>query len=203
MGNPFASPALSAANAPIRFPQGVFAASHLVFVKLSTPRYVMKLETMKELLLDELQDLYSAETQITKALPKMVKASSSPDLKQAFDSHLQETEGHVQRLEKIFKHLKESPKGKTCEGMKGLLKEGEERIKEGGEPEVVDAGLISAAQRVEHYEIAAYGSARTYAELLGESEIVRLLEKTLEEEKAADQKLTKVAKKVNVKAQAA
>ena len=163
----------------------------------------MKLETMKGLLLDELQDLYSAETQITKALPKMAKASTAPDLKHAFESHLQETEGHVQRLETIFKHLKESPKGKTCEGMKGLLKEGDERVKEGGEPEVLDAGLISAAQRVEHYEIAAYGSARTYAELLGESEIVRLLEKTLEEEKAADQKLTKVAKKVNVKAQAA
>jgi ferritin-like metal-binding protein YciE len=163
----------------------------------------MKLETMKELLLDELQDLYSAETQITKALPKMAKASSASDLKHAFESHLQETEGHVQRLETIFKHLKESPKGKTCEGMKGLLKEGDERVKEGGEPEVLDAGLISAAQRVEHYEIAAYGSARTYAELLGESEIVKLLEQTLEEEKAADQKLTKVAKKVNVKAQAA
>jgi ferritin-like metal-binding protein YciE len=163
----------------------------------------MKLETMKGLLLDELQDLYSAETQIPKALPKMAKASSASDLKHAFESHLQETEGHVQRLETIFKHLKESPKGKTCEGMKGLLKEGDERVKEGGEPEVLDAGLISAAQRVEHYEIAAYGSARTYAELLGESEIVRLLEKTLEEEKAADQKLTKVAKKVNVKAQAA
>jgi ferritin-like metal-binding protein YciE len=163
----------------------------------------MKLETMKELLLDELQDLYSAETQITKALPKMAKASSSPDLTQAFESHLQETEGHVQRLETIFKHLKESPKGKTCEGMKGLLKEGDERIKDGGESEVLDAGLISAAQRVEHYEIAAYGSARTYAELLGESEIAKLLEKTLEEEKSADQKLTKVAKKVNVKAEAA
>jgi ferritin-like metal-binding protein YciE len=163
----------------------------------------MKLETMKELLLDELQDLYSAETQITKALPKMAKASSASDLKHAFESHLQETEGHVQRLETIFKHLKESPKGKTCEGMKGLLKEGDERIKESGEPDVLDAGLISAAQRVEHYEIAAYGSARTYAELLGESEIVKLLEQTLEEEKAADQKLTKVAKKVNVKAQAA
>jgi ferritin-like metal-binding protein YciE len=163
----------------------------------------MKLETMKGLLLDELQDLYSAETQITKALPKMAKASTAPDLKHAFESHLKETEGHVQRLETIFKHLKESPKGKTCEGMKGLLKEGDERVKEGGEPEVLDAGLISAAQRVEHYEIAAYGSARTYAELLGESEIVKLLEQTLEEEKAADQKLTKVAKKVNVKAQAA
>jgi ferritin-like metal-binding protein YciE len=163
----------------------------------------MKLETMKELLVEELQDLYSAETQITKALPKMAKASSTPELKQAFESHLQETEGHVQRLEKIFKHFKESAEGKTCEGMKGLLKEGAERIKEGGEPDVVDAGLISAAQRVEHYEIAAYGSARTYAELLGEPQVAKLLEETLEEEKSADQKLTKVAKKVNVKAEAA
>ena len=163
----------------------------------------MKLETMKELLLEELQDLYSAETQITKALPKMAKASTSPELTQAFESHLQETEGHVKRLESIFKHLKENPKGKTCEGMKGLLKEGDERIKESGESDVLDAGLISAAQRVEHYEIAAYGSARTYAELVGESEIARLLEKTLEEEKAADQKLSKVAKKVNIKAEAA
>jgi ferritin-like metal-binding protein YciE len=133
----------------------------------------------------------------------MVKASSSPDLKQAFDSHLQETEGHVQRLEKIFKHLKESSKGKTCEGMKGLLKEGEERIKEGGEPEVVDAGLISAAQRVEHYEIAAYGSARTYAELLKETEVAKLLDQTLEEEKSADQKLTRISRTVNMKAEAA
>jgi len=163
----------------------------------------VKLETMKELLLDELQDLYSAETQITKALPKMAKASSSADLKHAFESHLQETEGHVQRLEKIFKNLQESPKGKTCEGMKGLLKEGDERVKEGGESDVLDAGLIAAAQRVEHYEIAAYGSARTYAELLGENEIAKLLEQTLEEEKSADQKLTKVAKKVNLKAEAA
>jgi len=163
----------------------------------------MKLETMRELLLDELQDLYSAETQITKALPKMAKTSSSSELRHAFESHLKETEGHVQRLEKIFKHLQESSKGKTCEGMKGLLKEGEERIKEGGEPEVVDAGLISAAQRVEHYEIAAYGSARTYAELLNEPEIAKLLDQTLEEEKAADQKLTKISNGVNKKAEAA
>ncbi|QNI30695.1 ferritin-like domain-containing protein [Alloacidobacterium dinghuense] len=163
----------------------------------------MKLETMRELLLDELQDLYSAETQITKALPKMAKTSTSPELKQAFESHLQETEGHVQRLEKIFKHLQESSKGKTCEGMKGLLKEGEERIKDGGEPEVVDAGLIAAAQRVEHYEIAAYGSVRTYAELLKESDVANLLEQTLAEEKSADQKLTKISTTVNRKAKAA
>jgi ferritin-like metal-binding protein YciE len=162
----------------------------------------MKLETMKELLLDELQDLYSAETQITKALPKMARTASAPELRQAFESHLQETEGHVQRLEKIFKHLQESTKGKTCEGMKGLLKEGEERIKEGGDVDVVDAGLIAAAQRVEHYEIAAYGSARTYAELLKENEVAKLLDQTLNEEKSADQKLTKISKSVNMKAAA-
>lgn len=163
----------------------------------------MKLETMKELLLDELQDLYSAETQITKALPKMAKTSSNSELKHAFESHLRETEGHVQRLEKIFKQMKENPKGKTCEGMKGLLKEGEERIKESGDPAVVDAGLISAAQRVEHYEIAAYGSARTFAEMLNESEVANLLEQTLEEEKSADQKLTRISQTVNRRAEAA
>ena len=163
----------------------------------------MKIETLRELLVEELQDLYSAETQITKALPKLVKASTDAKLKQAFESHLEETKGHVERLEQIFEQLEESPKGKTCEGMKGLLKEGDERSKEDGEPEVLDAGLISAAQRVEHYEIAAYGSARTFAQLLGEDEIVQLLEATLEEEKAADTKLTQVAKKINVEAKAA
>lgn len=163
----------------------------------------MKLETMKELLLDELQDLYSAETQITKALPKMAKTSSNSELKHAFESHLRETEGHVQRLEKIFKQMNEKSKGKTCEGMKGLLKEGEERIKESGDPAVVDAGLISAAQRVEHYEIAAYGSARTFAEMLNESEVANLLEQTLEEEKSADQKLTRISQTVNRRAEAA
>lgn len=163
----------------------------------------MKLETLRELLVDELQDLYSAETQITKALPKLAKASSDQKLKQAFEHHLEETKHHVQRLEQIFKHLEESAKGKTCEGMKGLLKEGEERMGEGGEPEVLDAGLIADAQRVEHYEIAAYGSARTYAELLGEKEVVQLLSQTLEEEKAADHKLSEVARKINVEAKAA
>jgi ferritin-like metal-binding protein YciE len=163
----------------------------------------MKIETLRELLIDELQDLHSAETQITKALPKLVKASHDPSLKQAFEHHLEETKNHVTRLEQIFKRLNESPKGKTCEAMKGLLKEGEERISDGGEPEVLDAGIIAAAQRVEHYEIAAYGSARTYAELLGDHDAVRLLSETLEEEKAADSKLNQVARRVNVEAKAA
>jgi ferritin-like metal-binding protein YciE len=163
----------------------------------------MKLETMNELFLDELQDLYSAETQITKALPKLAKAATHDTLKKAFETHLEETNSQVERLNQIFKLLKASPKGKTCEGMKGLLKEGDERIAEGGESDVLDAGLIAAAQRVEHYEIAAYGTARTYAELLEQPEIVKLLEETLEEEKAADSKLSKVARKINVEAKAA
>lgn len=163
----------------------------------------MKIETLRELFIDEMQDLHSAEQQITKALPKLIKASHNPQLKQAFEHHLEETRNHVTRLEQIFQRMNERPKGKTCEGMKGLIKEGEERVSDGGENEVLDAGIISAAQRVEHYEIAAYGSARTYAELLGDQEAVRLLNQTLEEEKAADSKLNQVARTVNIEAKAA
>jgi ferritin-like metal-binding protein YciE len=163
----------------------------------------MKNENLRELLVEELKDLYSAENQLTKALPKVAKNSSDPQLKKVIESHLKETEGHVARLEQIFEKLDESPKGKTCEGMKGLITEADERIKEGGEPAVLDAGLIADAQRVEHYEIAAYGSARTFANLLGEKEIVQLLEATLKEEKAADAKLTSIAESVNVDAKAA
>ncbi|HEY1498882.1 MAG TPA: ferritin-like domain-containing protein [Acidobacteriaceae bacterium] len=163
----------------------------------------MKNENLRELLVEELKDLYSAETQLTKALPKVAKNASDPKLKQAIESHLKETEGHVERLKQIFEQLDESPKGKTCEGMKGLITEADERIKEGGEPAVLDAGLIADAQRVEHYEISAYGSARTFANLLGENEIVQLLEATLKEEKAADQKLTSIAESINVEAKAA
>jgi ferritin-like metal-binding protein YciE len=161
---------------------------------------VMKMESLKELFVEELQDLYSAETQITKALPKMAKAATSPALKDAFESHLEETKEQIQRLDQIFESLGESSKGKTCEGMKGLLKEGDELMKEDADPEVMDAGLIAAAQRVEHYEMAGYGTVRTYAELLGEDEAVTLLEATLKEEKAADSKLSKVANKINVQA---
>lgn len=163
----------------------------------------MKLEKLRELYIEELKDLYSAETQITKALPKLVETATSPSLRQAFQSHLEETKSQVTRLERIFEGLNDSPKGKTCEGMKGLLKEGDERAGVKGDSDVIDAGLISAAQRVEHYEIAAYGSARTYAELLGERVAVQLLSQTLEEEKAADTKLTQVAKRINVEAKAA
>src|SRR5579862_7813577 len=122
----------------------------------------MDLNTLKDLFVDELKDLYSAETQMVKALPKMAQAATTPELKQAFEQHLQQTEGHVQRLEQIFQRMGQDGKGKTCKAMQGLIAEGEERIKQQGAPSVKDAGLIADAQRVEHYEIAAYGSARTY-----------------------------------------
>ena len=128
----------------------------------------MKLSSLHELYVDELKDLYSAENQLVKALPKMAKAASSPGLAKAFTSHLKETEGHVARLEEIFAGLGISPKGKKCKAMEGLIEEGKELLSEDAEPEVMDAGLIAAAQRVEHYEMAGYGCVRTYAELLGE-----------------------------------
>jgi len=153
----------------------------------------MKLESLNDLYLEQLRDLYSAETQILDALPKMAEAATAPDLKQGFNDHLRQTEEHVRRLERIFTDLQEKAKGETCEAMKGLLKEGSTMVKAKGEPTVVDAGLIAAAQRVEHYEIAAYGTVRTYAESLGKREHVTLLEKTLQEEKQTDEKLTRLA----------
>lgn len=163
----------------------------------------MSVETINDLFLEELKDLYSAENQITKALPKMAKAAASEKLRQAFESHLEETKEHVNRLQQVFEILGKSGKGKTCEGMKGLLTEGSEMIEEIEEGDVRDAGLISAAQRVEHYEMAGYGSVRAFAELLGQQNIASLLDSTLEEEKAADQKLTQISKTVNSHAQKA
>jgi ferritin-like metal-binding protein YciE len=160
----------------------------------------MSVKTIDELLLDELKDLYSAEKQLTKALPKMARAAASQDLKTAFESHLEETQGHVERLDKIFETLGKSPRGKTCHGMQGLVEEGSEMISELDKGAVRDAGLISAAQRVEHYEMAGYGSVREFASLLGQNEIASLLEQTLGEEKAADEKLTGISKKVNPQA---
>ncbi|HYO13297.1 MAG TPA: ferritin-like domain-containing protein [Thermoanaerobaculia bacterium] len=153
----------------------------------------MKLESLKDLYLEQLKDLYSAETQLVEALPKMAEAATARDLRQAFNEHLRQTEEQVRRLERIFQDLGSSPKGHTCEGMKGLIKEGEEMIKMRGEPAVLDAGLIAAAQRVEHYEIAGYGTVRTYAELLGRDEHVSLLERTLQEEEDTDERLTQLA----------
>lgn len=153
----------------------------------------MALDSMDSLFLNELKDVYNAEKQILTALPKMAKAAESPDLAKAFTDHLQETKGHVTRLEKIFGLIDQPARGKKCKGMEGLLEEGKEILEEDGEGSVIDAALISAAQRVEHYEMAAYGCLRTYAQLLELDEAVTLLEETLSEEEAADQKLTKLA----------
>ena len=156
----------------------------------------MKLETLKDLYIQELKDLYSAENQIIKALPKMVKAATNKQLAVGFKEHFEQTKEHVARLEKILTSHDESTRGPKCEGMEGVLKEGEEMIKEDAEEEVRDAGLIAAAQRVEHYEMAGYGCARTYAELLGDPDGAQLLQSTLTEESDADKKLTKLAKSV-------
>jgi ferritin-like metal-binding protein YciE len=152
-----------------------------------------KVKTMDELFLDEIRDLYDAEKQLTKALPKMAKASTSSQLRSAFEEHLNQTEGHVSRLEQVFESLGEKASGKKCEAMHGLVKEGDEIASETDESSVRDAGLIMAAQKVEHYEISAYGSARAHARMLGKSDIARLLEQTLQEEKEADQKLNDIA----------
>jgi ferritin-like metal-binding protein YciE len=150
----------------------------------------MKLDSLQKLYIAELQDLFSAENQILKALPKMAKAASSPDLQAAFTEHLEQTKVQVERLERIFERIGRSPKGKKCKGMEGLIEEGKEILEEDGAEEVIDAALISAAQRVEHYEIAAYGCLRTYAQLLGYEDADRLLEQTLHEEEATDKALT-------------
>jgi ferritin-like metal-binding protein YciE len=164
----------------------------------------MKMESLKDLYLEQLRDLYDAETQLVEALPKMAEAAHNSDLKNAFTQHLRQTREHVTRLERIFSALGEKPEGQTCKGMKGLIKEGEEMIKAKGDPDVIDAGLIAAANRVEHYEIAGYGTVRAYAETLGAGEAVRLLEKTLQEEEEADDKLSELAEShINVEAEAA
>lgn len=155
---------------------------------------------LKELYVEELKDIYNAENQLLKALPKMAKASTSGELRTGFEEHLEQTKGHVKRLEQIFSALSEKPTGKKCKGMEGLIAEGQETMQEDFDDDALDAGLISAAQRVEHYEIAAYGTVRTYANILGENEAASLLEETLEEEKETDQKLTQLAEQINVQA---
>ncbi len=150
----------------------------------------MALNSMEELFLNELKDVYSAEKQLVRALPRMAKAAESPALQQAFTKHLAETKGHVERLEQIFEALGSTGRGKKCKGMEGLIEEGKEVLEEDGEPEVIDAALISAAQRVEHYEMAAYGCLVTYAGLLSNNTAARLLKQTLAEEEATDRALT-------------
>jgi ferritin-like metal-binding protein YciE len=153
----------------------------------------MKLKSLRDLLADQLKDLYSAENQIIKALPKMAKAASSPELRASFKEHLEQTLGHAERLERACEMLGVTSRGKKCAALEGLVKEGKEPMGEDAEPPVLEAGLIAAAQKVEHYEIAAYGSARTWAEQLGLEEVAALLQEALDEEKATDEKLTRLA----------
>ncbi len=153
----------------------------------------MSLDSLEKLFIEELKDIYNAEKQLTRALPRMAKAAESPELEQAFTSHLKETEGQIQRLERVFQQVGQAARGKKCKAMEGLIEEGKEMMEEDGEPQVMDAALIGAAQKVEHYEIAAYGCLRTYAELLGYSEAARLLQQNLQEEEAADKKLNALA----------
>jgi len=165
--------------------------SFLTMAKISTPL---------DLLVEELKDLYSAETQLLKALPKMAKAATSEELGNAFEQHLQQTEGHVERLEKIGAQLGHSLKGKKCKAMEGLVAEGKDVMQEDAEPVLLDLALIGAAQKVEHYEIAGYGTARTLAELVGEDEVAGILQETLDEEGETDKRLTAIAMDLNVDA---
>jgi ferritin-like metal-binding protein YciE len=161
-----------------------------------------KMETLEDLYEDLLKDLYSAEKQLVKALPKMAKNADSPDLQKAFEQHLNQTEQHVERIERIFSNLGGSPRGKKCVAMEGLIDEGSELLKQDVEPNVLDAGLIAAAQKVEHYEIASYGTARAWAERMGHDDHARILQQTLEEESMANEKLTQIAEShINMEAQ--
>jgi ferritin-like metal-binding protein YciE len=163
----------------------------------------MKLENLQQLFVKELRDLYDAENQITDALPKLIDAANHPELKHALQEHLSVTKQQISRLDTIFHTLGEKPTGETCKGMKGVIKEGDEIVSAGGDPSTVDAGIISAAQRVEHYEMAGYGTVRTYAKLLGHQQMASLLQQTLDEEEEADKKLSEIANTVNVEAKAA
>jgi len=163
---------------------------------------IVKLQSLRDLLVDQLKDLYSAENQIIKALPKMAKNASAPELRQAFEEHLEQTRQQAARLEQVCTQLGEKPRGKKCQAVEGLIAEGKELMEEDVSAAVLDAGLIAAAQKVEHYEIASYGTVCTWADQLGESKIVQLLQQTLEEEKATDEKLTRLAKqKINLEAE--
>jgi ferritin-like metal-binding protein YciE len=159
-------------------------------------RGIMNLDTLKELYANELRDLYNAEGQLVKALPKMAKAASSDELKEAFEKHLEQTKTHIERLEEVFEELGEKAKGKTCQAMKGLIEEGSEVLKADGEDSVLDAAIIVAAQKVEHYEIAGYGSVRTFAQLLGQDKSAELLQETLDEESETNDLLNRLAEDI-------
>ncbi|HWE94748.1 MAG TPA: ferritin-like domain-containing protein [Tepidisphaeraceae bacterium] len=161
----------------------------------------MQLHDLQDLYVDQLRDLYSAENQLVKALPKMVKAASNEQLSESFEQHLEQTRGHVDRLKQVFDKLGKKPTGKVCKAMQGLIEEAKETMEEDADPEVMDAGLIAAAQRVEHYEIAGYGTVRSFAKLLGDTAAARLLQQTLDEEGETDKKLSRLAETtINVEA---
>jgi ferritin-like metal-binding protein YciE len=162
----------------------------------------MELNTLKDLFVDQMKDLKDAENQLTKALPKMAKAASSPQLKSAFEQHLEQTQMHLQHVEQILEEVAGNSRGKKCRAMEGLIEEGSELMKEKADPEVMDAGLIAAAQKVEHYEIASYGTARTYAQLLGQNRMAQTLQQILDQEGQTDKKLTQIAESINVQAMA-
>jgi ferritin-like metal-binding protein YciE len=157
-------------------------------------------KTLEDLFLDEIRDVYDAEKRLTKALPKMAKSAESPELRQAFEDHLRETENHVSRLEEVFKAFDKTPRGKKCKAMEGIIEEGSDVMKEDAEEAAHDACLIGAAQKAEHYEIASYGTLATWSKCLGREDITSLLEETLAEEKKADEKLTKLASEINLQA---
>ena len=162
----------------------------------------MQMDSFEKLYLDQLKDAYNAEKQLVKALPKMSKAATSPELRTALDEHLDVTRRQVERLEEIFQDLGKPASGKTCKGMSGIIEEGQELLQEDGDPEVIDAGIIAATQRVEHYEMATYGTLRTFAEMRGDAKAARVLEEILNEEKEADERLTRIAESsVNAQAQ--
>ena len=163
----------------------------------------MKVDNLRELLIDELRDLYSAETQLSKALPNLAKHCTGSQLKQAVEHHQKETENQVKRLEQIFQRMNQNPKGKTSESMKGLIEEISVRVNDGGNPQTVDAGIVANAQRIVHHNISAYGTARSFANQLREPEAVRLLEESLKEEKNADATLNRIAESTNQEAKAA
>ena len=164
----------------------------------------MEIDSLTKLYVEDLKDLYSAEKQILQALPKMIKKASNEQLKKAFEDHVRVTEKQVERLDRIFEGLGKSARGKKCKGMEGLLEEGKEVMQEDMEPDVLDAALIGAAQKVEHYEMAAYGTVRTYAELLGDKQAAKLLQQTLDEEGEADKRLTALAESsINLEAETA
>jgi ferritin-like metal-binding protein YciE len=160
----------------------------------------MKFESLHPLYLDELRDLYDAENRILKALPKMIEASNSPDLRSALSKHLEESRRHLTRLEQVFSLHNEEPKGGICKGLKGILDEGEDILGHDENPNVRDAGIIAVAQKVEHYEIASYGTARTWARLIGHTNAAQILDQTLDEEKSADSRLTQIAQSLNIQA---